>query len=74
MKSPKPLVGYGNVTYASVTYATVGWYLNQDFMGFIAKNIKNLGVLSDFRPIQPIDLQGGALPELKSLLPGWPGI
>jgi len=27
MKSPKPLVGYGTVTYASVTYDTVGWVL-----------------------------------------------
>ena len=36
MKSPKPLVGYGNVTYASVTYATVGWGLNHQIVGFFS--------------------------------------
>jgi hypothetical protein len=34
MKSPKPLVGYENVTYASVTYATVGLGINPYLMGF----------------------------------------
>ena len=70
MKSPKPLVGYGNVTYASVTYATVGWKINSDLMGFIRKSSKDLATLSDFRPIPTIYLQGVVLLELKSLWPG----
>jgi hypothetical protein len=40
MKSPKPLVGYENVTYASVTYATVGWDIRHQIVGFLGDKIK----------------------------------
>ena len=49
MKSPKPLVGYGNVTYASVTYATVGWSINPHLMGFVTQKITDSEVFPDFR-------------------------
>jgi hypothetical protein len=64
MKSPKPLVGYGNVTYASVTYATVGWGVIHDLMGFLNHMSRNLGILAGFQRFRVFYLRAGERLEL----------
>jgi hypothetical protein len=64
MKSPKPLIGYENVTYASVTYATVGWDINPYLMGFGAVKSRNSGFLAGFPQIPAACPQGGEPLEL----------
>jgi hypothetical protein len=54
MKSPKPLIGYENVTYASVTYATVGWVISHQIVGFWRINLRNSRVLADFPQVPVI--------------------
>ena len=69
MKSPKPLVGYENVTYASVTYATVGWDLSHQIVGFLSQMSRNLGILAGFQWFRVFYLRAGEPLGLQALQP-----